>query len=192
MGIGDINAGHLAPQPPVLPAPAPAPAPDKEPAAPLAEQQRQKIHEQVDTRPLARLQEEKNAAPAEEKVVTPEQPEAVLHNDDTNLELIQTVCMRVLMQLLMQIHDKWYEAHDAHKEVDVKDIIHRMKGTVLRGCVLAFSGLIPLNERPERCVGRLTQLGHLDGCRRVWSRVPPGACRRCHPHDRRKPRHGKG
>ena len=151
VGIGDINAGHLGPS---VPTPA-VPAPETEASAPLAEQQRQTIHEQVDARPLARLQEEKNAVQDEGKaaaVAAPAQQQAVLHNDDTNLDLIQSVRVLRLIQLLEQIHDEWYRAHDAHKDVDVKDIITRMKRTVLQGCVLAFSGLIPLNEQPERYV----------------------------------------
>lgn len=50
------------------------------------------------------------------------------------------------------MHQQWYDAYEqqkAQKRPDVKDVILQMKKQVLKGCVLAFSGLIPLHETPE-------------------------------------------
>lgn len=76
-----------------------------------------------------------------------------------------------LTQLLTQIHSHWYEAYDAKKKPDAKDIIGSMKRKVLHGCTLAFSGLIPLNETPESSA--------------VWTAAQDfgASCRRTLTHD---------
>ena len=62
--------------------------------APLAEQQQQTIHEQVDTRPLAKLQEQKKAGHDDDssEVEKVKEAEAVLRDDDSHLDLIRSVC----------------------------------------------------------------------------------------------------
>lgn len=77
----------------------------------------------------------------------------------------------LLTQLLTQIHGHWYEAYDAKKKPDAKDIIGSMKRKVLHGCTLAFSGLIPLNETPENSA--------------VWTAAQDfgASCRRTLTHD---------
>ncbi|WFC98469.1 protein-serine/threonine phosphatase [Malassezia yamatoensis] len=140
VGIGDINAGHLGPnsQPDGI-----KPL-DTTPGTPLAEQQQQTIHEQVDSRPLAKLQEQKKTGQSDDsdKLEAVKGTEAVLRDDDSHLDLVQS--------LLARIHTEWYSAHDQNKDPDVSEIISSMKRLVLKDCVLVFSSLIPLNEQPEK------------------------------------------
>ncbi|WFD20059.1 protein-serine/threonine phosphatase [Malassezia caprae] len=128
VGIGDINAAHLGPAKPLVPTAPPADKP-----ADSQEPQNKELQEQIEARPLKRKLEEalehKSAgAPAAECATSePEaQPEAeiieeelLLRNDDTELELIEA------------------------------NVIKRMKGEVLKGCEIVFSGLIPVNQVPE-------------------------------------------
>ena len=62
------------------------------------------------------------------------------------------------MQLLLEIHQQWYDEysdaklHHAKTRPNVTQVISRMKKQVLRGCELTFSGLIPLHEMPENAM----------------------------------------
>lgn len=140
VGIGDINAAHLGPHQPLAPA-----ANEKQDANPHAlsdEEHQRAIAEQCDDRPLQRAAEEKQKKDTENTIIEPEQ---VLTDEDTELELIQA--------LLLEIHQQWYSAYSSRKaeekRPDVTQVISQMKSEVLRGCELAFSGLIPLHEAPE-------------------------------------------
>lgn len=67
------------------------------------------------------------------------------------------------------MHQQWYDSYHDMKgkgkgRPDVKvrrvhsqqNIIKRMKGEVLKGCEIVFSGLIPVNQEPETYVQSLT------------------------------------
>lgn len=140
VGIGDINAAHLGPNQPLVSA-----TNKKQDADPhtLSDEEHQRvIAEQCDERPLQRAAQKKQKNDTENTII---QPEQVLTDDDTELELIQA--------LLLEIHQQWYNAYSSRKakekRPDVTQVISRMKSEVLRGCELAFSGLIPLHEAPE-------------------------------------------
>ena len=85
---------------------------------------------------------------------------AILHNNDNELERIQ--------RILEDVHNSFFSAHDASSrataasklkgkskaaepdEPNVSVIIPRRMRKTFEGCHLAFSSIIPLNERPER------------------------------------------
>ena len=85
---------------------------------------------------------------------------AILHNNDNELERIQTI--------LEGVHSSFFTAHDARShetpasqlkgkskaaeldESDVSIVIPRRMRKTFEGCHLAFSSIIPLNEKPER------------------------------------------
>lgn len=140
VGIGDINAAHLGPNQPLVPAT--SEKQDTDLHALSNEEHQRVIAEQCDERPLQRAAQEKQKKDTENTII---QPEQVLTDDDTELELIQA--------LLLEIHQQWYSAYSSRKakekRPDVTQVISRMKSEVLRGCELAFSGLIPLHEAPE-------------------------------------------
>jgi len=90
---------------------------------------------------------------------------AILHNNNNELERIQ--------RILEEVHSSFFSAHDAHShetgasklkgkskaaavdEPDVAVIIPRRMRKTFEGCHLAFSSIIPLNEKPERLVWAL-------------------------------------
>lgn len=85
---------------------------------------------------------------------------AILHNNDNELERIQ--------RILEEVHNSFFSAHDARShataasklkgkskpaetdEPNVSIIIPRRMRNTFEGCHLAFSSIIPLNEKPER------------------------------------------
>jgi RNA polymerase II subunit A-like phosphatase len=85
---------------------------------------------------------------------------AILHNNDNELDRIQ--------RILEEVHSSFFVAYDARscattasklkgksKEVEVDEsdvsvVIPRRMRRTFEGCHLAFSSIIPLNEKPER------------------------------------------
>lgn len=85
---------------------------------------------------------------------------AILHNNDNELERIQ--------RILEEVHNSFFSAHDTRSratvasklkgksktaetdEPDVSQIIPQRMSKTFEGCHLAFSSIIPLNEKPER------------------------------------------
>ena len=85
---------------------------------------------------------------------------AILHNNDNELERIQ--------RILEEVHSSFFSAYDARScataasklkgkskaaevdESDVSVVIPRRMRRTFEGCHLAFSSIIPLNEKPER------------------------------------------
>lgn len=85
---------------------------------------------------------------------------AILHNNDNELERIQ--------KILEGVHSSFFSAHDTRSRVtvppelkgkntsaevdesDVSVVIPRRMRKTFEGCHLAFSSIIPLNEKPER------------------------------------------
>eukprot|EP00126_Sphaerothecum_destruens_P011182 Sdes_comp20872_c0_seq3m17817 len=54
-----------------------------------------------------------------------------------------------IADVLEKIHDIFYKTYNSGYPADVKNIIPAIKKSVLKGCHLVFSGVIPLNENPE-------------------------------------------
>lgn len=65
-------------------------------------------------------------------------------------------CLPIILDVLREVHKRFYTLHDAHQECDVKDIITTMKRSVLVGCFVVFSGFYPREVDP-----RVTPLGRL-------------------------------
>ena len=193
VGIGDINATFL----PAAPTPedeveigadaapaeattgkAAAAATDESSAAAVAHEEKAQVQqqavltEQMDSRPLAKMQEAKlqeaaveheheheeeteEAATAAHEIEFAQQ-QAVLRDEDDELIRVQAI--------LDTIHEQWYKSwrdmygekleEDPKKLADcakptVTTIIGGLKEKVLAGCKLVFSGVIPLGERPQ-------------------------------------------
>mmetsp|Transcript_19100 Transcript_19100/g.34745 ORF Transcript_19100/g.34745 Transcript_19100/m.34745 type:complete len:475 (-) Transcript_19100:1391-2815(-) len=70
-------------------------------------------------------------------------------NDTNELEKLYTgdndVLLYFMQQLLTQVHNEFFRSEAG----DVKDIIARQKRSILSGCRILFSGLIPLETAPE-------------------------------------------
>lgn len=66
--------------------------------------------------------------------------EAVLHDDDRELERVLSV--------LSKVHESYYGSADGTRNVE--EIIPRMKEKVLAGCNIVFSGVIPLDQDTTR------------------------------------------
>ncbi|EPQ28997.1 uncharacterized protein PFL1_03287 [Pseudozyma flocculosa PF-1] len=78
---------------------------------------------------------------------------AVLRDDDTELQRIQTI--------LDDLHSQWYARYDSakgdasgrpsheSKKPTVTDLIAARKAEVLKGCYVSFSGMIPSNVPPK-------------------------------------------
>ncbi|KAG0358153.1 Carboxy-terminal domain (CTD) phosphatase [Gamsiella multidivaricata] len=70
--------------------------------------------------------------------------------DDNDNEL------KYILEVLETIHERFYDAREqflqgeSKRKADVKAIIHDMKKSVLRGVNLVFSSVIPLGQAPER------------------------------------------
>jgi len=85
---------------------------------------------------------------------------AILHNNDNELERIQ--------KILEEVHSSFFSSYNSRShataasklkgkskavdvgEADVSVVIPRRMGKTFEGCHLAFSSIIPLNEKPER------------------------------------------
>uniref|UniRef100_A0A8R1HHI3 RNA polymerase II subunit A C-terminal domain phosphatase n=1 Tax=Caenorhabditis japonica TaxID=281687 RepID=A0A8R1HHI3_CAEJA len=83
-------------------------------------------------------------APKDSKEQIPVQIEDDAHEDRV-LEEIERV--------LTNIHDKYYEKYDLREKdqlLDVKDVLKAERQKVLDGCVIVFSGIVPLGEKLER------------------------------------------
>lgn len=178
VGIGDINASHLGPSRPLLPSTAPAPAPRNAPPAgqpPSLDEQQRSIDEQREARPLQRKLEEKLEQkakdPAPEAAAPGAEPDddqaQVLSNDDTELELIQTVRSRAdpaspgaAPQVVRGVRRAQASApavqetpgHQGTALRSPQHVLRSMKKEVLKGCHVAFSGLIPIGQAPETYV----------------------------------------
>ncbi|GAA96229.1 uncharacterized protein L969DRAFT_44452 [Mixia osmundae IAM 14324] len=109
------------------------------------------LKEQVADRPLAKKQlaldadiakgtsEHSDSAASSEASASPEiQNAAVLKDTDAELYRIE--------QLLLKVHTDFYAEQSSQ---DVKLIIPNIKESVLRGCKIAFSSMIPLGTNPE-------------------------------------------
>lgn len=47
------------------------------------------------------------------------------------------------------MHEEYYSQPDSDFKRDVKEILGKRKRAVLKGCVIAFTGLIPLEQEPR-------------------------------------------
>lgn len=89
----------------------------------------------------------KQIPPNQDNVVKCTSTEAVLHDDDAELELTWS--------LLDMVHTNWYAQYDANSKDEAPDVQHvlgAIKKKVLQGCTLTFSGLIPMQQVPETYV----------------------------------------
>ncbi|GAA5892694.1 protein serine/threonine phosphatase [Sporobolomyces salmoneus] len=77
----------------------------------------------------------------QEEVEEDEIDEAVLKDDDTELDRV--------FDILSNVHKTFYKEHDEAGTSDVAKIIPAMKRTSLKDCYLVFSGLVALGTRPE-------------------------------------------
>ncbi|PVF99849.1 hypothetical protein CPB86DRAFT_702417 [Serendipita vermifera] len=120
------------------------------------------VAKQLEERPLAKAQEQ-----LEERHHDPIDPERqnstgqrkdsnevpivdvkpVLNEDDRELDRVEA--------LLCETHRRFYERHDAHLRgrssslPDVSLIVPEIKAETFKGCHIVFSGIIPLQTRPE-------------------------------------------
>lgn len=112
----------------------------------VAEQsQKTAVSEQLDARPLAKMQEaleedgSKSAGKDEEG-----KPAAVLKETDRELYKLHEV--------LNDIHARWYADYDKRKSHEEKpsitQIISQIKTAVLDGCTFVFSSIAPVNQDP--------------------------------------------
>lgn len=125
------------------------------------ESQKHKVSEQLDRRPLAKMQQELEGKRAEQATSTPDTDQstasdkddvawkAVLKEDDRELDHIQGV--------LQEIHKQWYESWDAaqvdsvdgpHDKPSITGIVWTLKSAVLSGCVIVFSSIVPMHHDP--------------------------------------------
>jgi RNA polymerase II subunit A-like phosphatase len=65
-------------------------------------------------------------------------------------------CLPIILDVLCEVHRRFYSLHDSQKQGDVKSIISDMKREVLAGCRVVFSGFYPRETDPRK-----TQLGRL-------------------------------
>ncbi|CED82134.1 TFIIF-interacting CTD phosphatases, including NLI-interacting factor [Phaffia rhodozyma] len=177
IGIGDINSSFLPKIAPSLPSPSLASSSVVSPSQLINSQigasllkeatevQHQVLEDQLEERPLQKLQDEirqsedRSPVPSrassidgtadsdtqldEEEQTGEEEHKALLRDDDTELNRIE--------QILREVHHRYYSAIDAKEKIkpDVKPILDYIKRRVLRGCRIVFSGVIPLGTKPE-------------------------------------------
>lgn len=174
MGIGDINASHLGPTKPLVPLTGVPTHPTTVPSI-TDEQQQKSIQEQRDARPLKRIQEEKLEQQAKEKEEMEKEEkqldvellhdDLVLKNDDTELELIESVRSTSLTKkILLELHAQWYEGFDTEKTKYAQaEFVTSRPDVKVRGILLTKECASSNEERgAERlwpCIFRADSLG---------------------------------
>lgn len=164
VGTGDINASFLPKQasadavPPADPKTGELPQEDVDPESEVAKQeeiQAEDAAKQLKERPLEKAQEAlvaKVSSPSggDEKEHEPatSAPIPLLKNDDHELDRIE--------RILCDIHKEFYKLYDTRQKSrnqsapDVLGVIPGIKAKTLAGVHLVFSGILPLDGRPER------------------------------------------
>lgn len=209
MGIGDINGGFLPPTKPAIAAMTNAltpastelsPSPKSPGDIPSTEEglaNQSKLFDKImESRPLAKLEEEQGTEPEEEpngaeggnedgskdKTASPDSSQATPTKSDENSTVkadkteekvnikeehhhrhrrqflnVNDHELKRVEEILTEIYSDFYDAYDSRSpgaetmplQCDVPLLIQEIKDQVLSGCVIVFTGVIAINQKPQ-------------------------------------------
>ncbi|KAF9155976.1 Carboxy-terminal domain (CTD) phosphatase [Actinomortierella ambigua] len=154
VGAGDINAGMLPKQEPVVKSEENSKEESKVDATSESSTKEEAV--KTETKDTEKQGSEATMLKSDEKPTTTlttdrpvESVKAPVVLDDNDHELGD------LLEILGNVHERFYDAYETAKErgsgkADVKDIIGDMRRTVLQNCHIVFSSVIPLGQEQHR------------------------------------------